>query len=146
MCFKLPLRRFVFLPALAITCAALLAACGGGGSDDSGDTSTPSTPVPASDVAAIDPQEAAQALATCALGAGLEGSVVDGEVSGAAGVDLTTKHSTIIVEVFSSPDAAGGYESGSGLDQELISNAVILGGAIPEKSHDIIVGCLPASD
>ena len=126
-------------------CSMLLAACGGD-SDSTGETATTATDTASTDSGdALDPEAAAQSLADCTTQAGLEGSVSDTTQPGAVAVDLTTENATILVHVYASEDEAESADSSSGLDQEVVGNYVILGGAIPKKDHDIITGCIGGS-
>lgn len=141
-----PTRPRPFVIALALLamvgCAATLAACGGD-SDSTGETATAVTDTTATDGGdAIDPEAAAQSLADCTTQAGLDGSVTDTTQPGAVAVDLTTENATILVHVYATADEAESAENSSGLDQEVVGNYVILGGAIPKQEHDIITGCI----
>lgn len=127
---------------VALSSIALLA-CGG----DSDDTSTaPSTDATAaSGGEGLDPELAAQSLADCTTAAGLEGTVTSGSDPNAVPVDMTTETATIVVQVFATDEEASSYKSESGLDQEVVANYVILGGAIPKKEHEIITRCIDGS-
>jgi hypothetical protein len=136
-------------PAAALLAALflfVLAGCGDG--DETSSSSTDATADATASTSApdtSDPVEVADATAACLTGEGLEPSVVEGELEGAAGIDLTTRNRTIVVQVFASEEEAADYESASGLDQEVVGQAVILGGLVPPDTRQAIVGCLPAA-
>jgi hypothetical protein len=138
---RLPRPGAALLTAAALL-LFLLAGCGDGDetssspTDASASTSAPDT----SDAVAV-----ADATAACLTDAGLEPSVVEGELQGAAGIDLTTRNRTIVVQVFPSEEEAADYESASGLDQEVVGQAVILGGLVPPDTRQAIIDCLPAA-
>ncbi len=125
--------------ALLLTSATLVA-CGGDSDDTSSAPATDDTA--ASGGEGLDPELAAQSLADCTTAAGLEGTVTSGTDPNAVPVDMTTETATIVVQVFATDEEASSYKSESGLDQEVIDNYVILGGAIPKQEHEIITGCI----
>ena len=126
------MRLMGILPAVVL--ALVLAGCG---DDDpeSGD-SAPDT---------SDPQmEQAEGILACTEEQGLPGEIglIDG---GVPAIDLTTETETIVVHVLESETEAADYQTSSGLEQEAVGNAVILGGAITPEHRQVIVDCIEAS-
>lgn len=117
------------LSALLLT--LVLAAC----SDD--DTSGPADAEETTDPVVAQ----AEALAECTTAAGLDGEVTETS-DGVPAVDLTTVDQTIIVHLLPDVEEAEGYENAAGLDQEVVDNAVVIGGAISAENRTIIVDCL----
>jgi hypothetical protein len=126
------MRLMGILPAVVL--ALVLTGCGDD-EPESGD------PAPESG----DPlMEQAEEILACTEGQDLPGSigVIDG---GVPAIDLTTETETILVHVLESETEAADYETSSGLEQEAVGNAVILGGAITPEHRQVIVDCIEAS-
>jgi hypothetical protein len=120
------------LPALLLALA--LSGCG----DDDEPTSSGSDE---SSESTADPRmEQAEAILDCTTGQDLPGTigVIDG---GIPAIDLTTEYETILVHVLESVEVAAGYENDV-LDQELVENTAILGGAISPEHRATIVQCI----
>ena len=124
-----------------LACIALI----GCGDDSSGGDASTTDAGSTAETASSDPAAVAEQIADCTTAGGLEGNVVEGEEADAAGVDLTTRNATIVLQVFPSDGEAAAYESVSGLDQEQVGSIVILGGAIPGEARSTIGSCLPGA-
>lgn len=137
-------RKGLLPQVLLLTALLLLAGCGGGDGDSStsasGATTTGAIPEPG----AADSRLLATETADCLEGEGLDPSVGPGEEPDAASIDLTTQNRTIVVQIFPSEQEAAAYRSASGLDQEQVGYAVILGGLVPGSTRQSIVDCLPS--
>ncbi|HET9420263.1 MAG TPA: hypothetical protein VFO49_03930 [Nocardioides sp.] len=126
------MRLMRILPAVVL--ALVLAGCGDD-EPESGD-SAPET---------SDPRMAqAEEILACTEEQDLPGSIglIDG---GVPAIDLTTETETIVVHVLESEAEAADYETSSGLEQEAVGNAVILGGAITPEHRQVIVDCIESS-
>ncbi len=137
--------RLRTLPAVLLLAALLLlAGCGDDDSDPptsgSSATTTEVTPEPG----AADSELLAAETADCLEAEGLDPSVGSGEEPDAVSIDLTTQNRTIVVQIFPSEQQAAAYKSASGLDQEQVGYAVILGGLVPDATRQSIVDCLPS--
>ncbi len=122
------------LPALLLALALALAGCGDDEPEDS-DSGSPSD----------DPRmEQAEDILTCTDQQGLPGSIglIEG---GIPAIDLSTEDETILVHVLESEEAAADYETSSDFEQEVVGNAVVLGGAISQDHRVIIVNCIDGS-
>jgi len=137
-----PPRLSLLLPLVLFIGLLLLAGCGDDGDESSSSNSSATTSTPTT--GAADSELLANETADCLEGEGLDPSVGPGEDSGAASIDLTTQNRTIVVQIFPSEDEAAAYKSASGLDQEQVGYAVILGGLVPAGTRQSIIDCLPS--
>jgi hypothetical protein len=129
--------------AAAVLALLVIAGCGDDGDSTSSSTDAGSTTsVP--QTGAADSELLANETADCLEGEGLDPSVGPGEEPDSASIDLTTQNRTIVVQVFPSEDEAAAYKSASGLDQEQVGYAVILGGLVPADTRQSIIDCLPS--